>query len=195
MNREFQVEDYLFSNKIDADKAKDELDKIRRLEEKIPGADPEILFKLYNKCIENRTFVTPVGFEFMKKLKNKLENYPQFNNKILPIPMYTSFEHSSQANLEKRAAREAKEELRKSTVKAEENSSRLRISLLANLVLVIMIIIMFVISLNSSAPNILNYKKVITNQYSEWEESLTQREKAVREKERELNINISETND
>ena len=61
MNIEFQVGDYLFTNKIDADKAKEEMEKIKKLEEKIPSASPEVLYKRYNKCIETRAFVTPIG--------------------------------------------------------------------------------------------------------------------------------------
>ena len=44
------------------------------------------------------------------------------------------------------------------------------------------------ITLNGTTPNALNYKKAILNEYSAWEEELTEREAAVRAKERELNI-------
>ena len=36
--------------------------------------------------------------------------------------------------------------------------------------------------------NIINYRNAIVNEYSTWEEELSQREHAVREKERELGI-------
>ena len=36
--------------------------------------------------------------------------------------------------------------------------------------------------------NALNYRKAIQNQYASWEQELTEREKAVKEKEQELQI-------
>ena len=61
-------------------------------------------------------------------------------------------------------------------------------SVVMNIVMIIAIIAMFVITLNSDQPNILNYEKNIQNKYATWEQELTQREQAVREKERELHI-------
>ena len=46
----------------------------------------------------------------------------------------------------------------------------------------------FVITLNSDQPNILNYERNLQNKYASWEQELTQREQTVREKERELHI-------
>jgi hypothetical protein len=47
---------------------------------------------------------------------------------------------------------------------------------------------MFVIAINSNQPNILNYQRVLQNRYAGWEQELTDREQAIRDKERELNI-------
>jgi hypothetical protein len=49
-------------------------------------------------------------------------------------------------------------------------------------------IAMFSIALNANQPNILNYEKVLTNNYASWEQELTEREQAVKEKERQLNM-------
>ena len=48
---------------------------------------------------------------------------------------------------------------------------------------------MFTITIRSDNPNILNYKRVITDKYAQWEQELTERENAVRERERELKLN------
>ncbi len=45
---------------------------------------------------------------------------------------------------------------------------------------------MFYITLNSSQPNILNYKNAIINEYAGWEEELKQKDLELREKERAL---------
>ena len=55
-------------------------------------------------------------------------------------------------------------------------------------VMLVAIIAMFVITLNSDQPNILNYERNLQNKYASWEQELTRREQTVREKERELHI-------
>ena len=60
------------------------------------------------------------------------------------------------------------------------------LSVIMNIVMIVAIIAMFVITLNSDQPNILNYERNLQNKYASWEQELTQREQTVREKEREL---------
>ena len=57
-----------------------------------------------------------------------------------------------------------------------------------NIALIAAVIAMFVITLKSDQPNILNYETALINRYSEWEEELSVRENALREKERELKL-------
>jgi flagellar capping protein FliD len=43
--------------------------------------------------------------------------------------------------------------------------------------------------MKGSTPNILNYEKALQNRYAEWNQELSDREEAIREKEKELLIN------
>ena len=47
---------------------------------------------------------------------------------------------------------------------------------------------MFMITLRSDNPNVLNYERALTDKYASWEQELTERERAVREKELELQV-------
>jgi len=49
-------------------------------------------------------------------------------------------------------------------------------------------LMMFWIARNSNAPNILNYETALRNWYASWEQDLVERERVVKEKERELKI-------
>lgn len=60
--------------------------------------------------------------------------------------------------------------------------------MIVNILLVILVVAMFCITLNSNNPNILNYKRKILNEYASWEQDLTERENAIREKESMLDI-------
>ena len=73
MTRKNQIGDYLFQSTQDAELASKEYEKVTRLEEKMVDADIELLYKLYNKSIEKKTFRTPIGYDFMRNLKCILE--------------------------------------------------------------------------------------------------------------------------
>ena len=65
---------------------------------------------------------------------------------------------------------------------------KLRYSIWGNVILVVLVILLFAITLTGENANIINYRNAIVNEYSDWEDELTQRELIVREKERELGI-------
>jgi hypothetical protein len=100
------------------------------------------------------------------------------------IPVYTPFsgELRDQTEPVKERILAAKEK------EVEDKKSRFTVSVVLNILLVIAVCAMFAISLNSENPNIVNYEKNITNKYASWEEELTEREQAVREKEKELDF-------
>ncbi len=63
------------------------------------------------------------------------------------------------------------------------------LSVILNVLLAVAIVAMFFISYVSEQPNVINYERALTSKYASWEQELTQREQAVRERERELKIN------
>lgn len=194
MDRENQVGDYLFTNKTDAEQARIEEEKIRKLKEKLRnGYDINLLYNLYNKCLEARTFRTPVGFDFLKDMRNTLIDSPDIDEDILPVPLYTTFEHSADISLEKTV--KYREEMRKANIKSmkDKNSTRFKWSLFVNVVLIIVVGIMFYITTTSNNPNILNYENAILNKYSQWSEELKEREENVREKEMKLGIEYNQS--
>lgn len=172
-----EVDGYLFSQKEDAQTALQEQKKIEYLEKRLNFDRPEQVFSVYRKAIEERIFKTPVGIEYLKRLKRYLEAQ-QMDEAIPPIPLYVAFEPK---------LREQYETLRPAVKKQEEKKKNgLRISVIINLILAALVIWMFVITLQSDNPNILNYERALTDKYSAWEEELSLREQAVREKEREF---------
>jgi hypothetical protein len=60
-----------------------------------------------------------------------------------------------------------------------------------NIALIVVILCLFFITYMGENANVLNYKRVLTDRYASWEQELTQREKVIREKEKELQIEES----
>ncbi len=188
MSKELIVGDYMFSTLEEANVAKLELDKIQKLTEKLVDADDEMLFKVYNRSIEKNTFRTPVGLEFMKVLKKRLEKSRKIKDNVLPIPVSVN-------NLEISEAKEKEDDIKKVRDDAKKYSSFFKWSLFINAVLVIVIIALFVITGTSKNPNIINYENALIDKYSSWESELNQKEKDLRVKEKEIKDRESALND
>ena len=188
MSKELIVGDYMFSTLEEANVAKLELDKIQKLTEKLVDADDEMLFKVYNRSIEKNTFRTPVGLEFMKAMKKRLEKSRKIKDNVLPIPVSVN-------NLEISEAKEKEDDIKKVRNDAKKYSSFFKWSLFINAVLVIVIIALFVITGTSKNPNIINYENALIDKYSSWESELNQKEKDLRVKEKEIKDRESALND
>ncbi len=175
-----------YSSPHDAAAAKEEIKKIEYIKSRMNFNNPAEVFAIYDKMIDNRLFVTPSGFEFLFEIRRFLEESPAIDNETIRAIRTDSL-------FTQRAKNEARAESRPAPepdLKKELKNTRAgyRTSVIINIFLVILVIAMFAIALNSDNPNILNYKNAIENEYSEWEEELTERENTVRQKEKQLGI-------
>ena len=66
------------------------------------------------------------------------------------------------------------------------------LSVAINIILAVLVVVMFLIAYYSDTDNIINYKENVTNRYAEWQQELMERERTVRQKERELGVEIKE---
>lgn len=175
------VEGYRFTSDEDAKLAKEELEKVNYISQKLSADDPKAVLLVYNKSIQSALFTTPVGIDFLKSMQNYLKKNPAINNEdILDIPMQISYSDALIIRQNKRYD--------SLNVKEKNYKSQYKFSVAFNIILVIMVIAMFFIALKAGNANILNYKTAILNEYADWEQSLKERENVIRQKERELNI-------
>ncbi|MCM1182797.1 MAG: hypothetical protein NC337_05445 [Roseburia sp.] len=183
-NTEWIVDGFRFGTEKDARLAMGERKKIERLEAKLDYQNPRMLYAVYKKAVENRIFVTPVGYDFLKKLQRCLKENPASEEAIPEIPVsgVYSFRESTNPAVEKVKASRRKV---REKPKDREFFSR-RTSICVNIGLLALIVVMFFITATGNNPNILNYEQVIQNRYAQWEQNLSQRESVIREKEKAL---------
>ena len=174
-----------FMSENDAQKAAMDLNKIKLLESRAKVSRPNDIKAVYEKAIENKIFKTPIGWNYLIKLREKLLESGFTEEDLVNIPLNISMtRHSAMENLSVKQ--------RISVEKPKRDFSFGRVfPIILDIFLAILVIIMFVIALNSDSDNILNYKKNVTNRFSSWEQDLTEREKAVREAEKRLGIKDS----
>jgi hypothetical protein len=183
----FQLNGYRFGSSQDVQMAQEELKKIQYFKEKTKGRNPRTLLAFYDKLLDEKVFKTPVGFEYLKQLQEQLLLAKIPEEEIRSIPLYTNFSYKTGEELDSAFVRQ-----RIRPAKKKVNFNALHISIWINVLLAVLVLAMFVITLKSDNPNILNYRKAVVNEYAAWEEELTQRENKVREKEQELNIDASD---
>lgn len=176
---DYFAEGYHFATEEDAKQAQLERKKAAYFESKLVNRNAQSMLSVYDTILDEKVFLTPTGWEYLKKLQEKLRHLGIPEEEIRPIPMYVTFVHNDE---EETAVRQRV----KPTKKKEKQRDKFRISIFINVVLALLVAAMFAISLNSSNPNILNYKKNIENEYAAWEQELTQREKEIRIKEAQL---------
>ncbi len=183
----WEVEGFQFRTQEEAKLARTELDKITFLEKRLRYDDPESILTIYNKAIENGIFQTPVGFQYLQKLKNFLEEN-NLASRARNIPLQ---QHSGSGQEQAHRQEEDKQHVARVRIQPSQYRalrSKLRRSVWLNIILVLLVILMFAITLTGKNANILNYERVLTDRYAGWEQELTEREAAVREKERALRM-------
>lgn len=183
MKKQNQVGDYLFSDENMAVLATKEAEKIAKLEEKLGETNIIVLYKLYNKCIEKKSFSTPVGYDFMKKIKKILEEDENTPGEVLPIPLnYPLDLPTKNADVKNNDKRKTEKTDDKYILK----NPYFIWSIFANVILVLLVFTMFWIATTGDSPNVINHENAVLNKYAQWEQELTQWEQELTERENAL---------
>lgn len=186
-NKEWAVQGYMFSSQKDAMQAKTELLKIQKLEEKMDYNNPQMVYMVYKKALENRIFKTPIGYEYLRKLQTMLTQSDKIKEPIQEIPIYQMYHLRDSTNpIVERVKSDPKLKEKKERERKRKEFFPLRTSIFFNVLLAVLVLAMLYISTTGSNPNVLNYERSIQDKYATWEQELAEREAVVREKEREL---------
>ncbi len=174
---------YFFGSHDDAKQAAKEMKNAEYIESRIDSMSVSQMIVVYNKMLDEKVFKTPVGWEYLKYLKNRIEEAGADISELRPVPLYVTFTSSGEDN---EYSHIAKMYIKPSKSKDQTAKEKYNLSVLINVILIILVIVMFIITLNSSSPNILNYKRAITDQYASWEEELNERENNLKEREKAI---------
>lgn len=194
---QMKVGGFLFENADEAQQALKEVEGIKYIRSKTDMDNPELVLQVYNKMVEQKLFETAVGYSYLKDLQEYLTTIPYIKNEdILSIPVnHKKLEESLKKQkieiAQKERKRIAKIRQKEKQAQKETESGRkkkLTISVWCNFILAICIVCMFLITMTSDNPTIIDYQSKILDKYAAWEQELTERERAVTEKEQELGI-------
>lgn len=178
---DYYAEGYQFASLEDARQAQVEQKKAAYFASRLEGKSSQNMLAVYDKILDEKIFVTPVGWAYIMQLQAELRAAGVPEESIRPVPLYVTFTHGDAEDV--RATQRIMP-----TRKPDRSNHKFKISLLLNIVLVVMVLAMFLIALKSDNPNILNYRKAVLNEYAGWEQELTEREERIRQKEAELDL-------
>ena len=173
------VDGFCFTSKEEADIARLELEKIEMLKQRMDYSNAPFVLSVYNRAIMNRTFRTPVGYQYLSSLREWMLNQGVSESEMSAIPLMAYF-GTVKSPAEKIKSTSAPKK------KTKQNSISLVGSVLLNIILILLVGVMFLIALNSDNPNIINYKTQIINEYADWEQDLKDKEDELRAWEKEL---------
>ena len=188
MSEKYIVDGYQFTNQKDYDDAKNEKKGIKYLTAQIDWNDSNRVRQLYCDLCEQKIFRTPIGIDFMKKMRANLTKCAE-GDKPLPyvcVPSVNAEEYEKAVKIETKKREDSIKEMNRANSKLR---GKLKTAVFLNILLIVVIIFMFILANTSSNPNIINYERKIQDKYAKWAEELKDKENELRARENALEKN------
>ena len=199
----YNIGGYIFEDENKAKKAAKELKTVEYILGQIKDADEKGVLTVYKKFLNQRLFSTEIGMSFLSQLRQNLVSSGAFTEEDIPLvysldesdrtskesPSTTVQSKDNEEKLEEKP-KVKKKKADKSFVSGDDHLKELKRLKLINRILLILCITlllcvlgMFYVNSTINSPTILNYEEKLIDKYSSWEQELTEREAAVKEKE------------
>lgn len=176
----FLLDQYLFETEEEYELAKDEKKKIQYIDEHTDYRAVESVAVLYKKIVDSCMFQTPVGYAYLERLREFLVRSGAKAENLPCIPIKSKLSSDSRKKLLK--------DYKHLKVELEKGKKRNKVFWLVCITLFLVAALLFSVAFTSKHPNILNYENALLDKYASWEQELTERENAIREKELALEI-------
>lgn len=180
---QLRVGGYEFATLREAEEAKKELRNIQALKGKINFNKKKDVLAIYRRLVDKKAFRTAVGLQFMGEFRDYLVDNMNCKEEDIPYIQVPS------SNGRFREEQERVELLQTDNEGLQKKNRYMRIAIAA---FVIIILGMFAIAAWNPNVGYINTENKILNRYASWEEELTNREKQIQQKEKELGITSSE---
>lgn len=194
----YEAGGFVFRTKKEAELAQREIEGTKYLRQKLDMENPNAVFSIYQNLIEQDLFETPVGYCFLKELRDYLLMIPAISNEeVLAIPIrYPQTEKEEKKQKKEQKKEEQRKERQREKEKAKNKKEqkkegknykgRCQFFMVTSLILLISVVSMLLLAATSDNVNILNYENKLIDKYSSWEQELEEREQAVKEQEQAL---------
>ena len=183
----YRVGKYQFELREDYEIALQEKRGVDYLHAQLDYNDLNKVVTTYNELISKRIFYTPVGIEYINKLRNLILSAGVEPAKVLPLYVPSGRKKDSN-RVEKYISRKYKDQVKDLDTSVKKLKSANAFLGMAVAFLIVVIVAMFIITAKSDNPNVLNYERVLQDKYASWAEDLAEKEEELRNWERELEM-------
>lgn len=192
----YVVDGFRFKTKEEAAEAANEYEGVSYMKGRTNMKNPANVFSVYKSLVEKRVFKTPVGMKFLYELQDNLlksgiYTKEELDKIIIDVPVRTLTAKMKKKE-EKASRKEVIRGMKEHDIESVYRNKFINVAIL-NIVLIVAIVLIIAITGNSENTNILNYKNRLDAEYSEkenslvkWKNELDAREKALNERETEL---------
>lgn len=194
---DFTVNGFKFQSKRDYEDAKKEYESIQYIKAKTDLSNTSTVLKLYNKLIDKKTFSTIIGYTFLKELQKFIILDGKTEEDFFPIYIKKSTVFSENSNGIKKSDNldgvnlsefnKYKKELDNYKIKNKNIK-------IVCFFLIIIILAMFILTVNADYSPFKNYKNQILEEYAGWKEELTEKERLLNQREKDLQELIENQN-
>ena len=175
--KEYIVGNYVFQSVEQARIAEKEKKTIELLSQKTDFHDKEAVKKVYDQLIQKKLLKTPIGYDFLNRLRGILSEEHQVPEEELSmIPVVIPMKTNSKTILQDESL---KEDLKKMT--SQKNTF-----VITTILLICLVVGMFVMIAFSDNVGYINTENKILDKYCKWEEELKDKEEELKVREEEL---------
>lgn len=192
----YVVDGFRFQTKEEAVEAKNEYEGVNYMKSRTNMNNPANVYSVYKSLVEKKVFKTPIGMGFLYELREILYKSGNYSKEEIDSIVISAPVRTMTRKMKKKEEKASRKEVIKGMKELDIESvyrNRFINSLLFNIVLIIVIALIIMITANSENTNILNYKNRLDAEYGEreddliqWQNELNDREKAIIEREKEL---------
>ena len=166
----YEAGGFVFRTKKEAELAQREIEGTKYLRQKLDMENPNAVFSIYQNLIEQDLFETPVGYCFLKELRDYLLMIPAISNEeVLAIPIrYPQTEEEEKKQKKEQKKEEQRKERQREKEKAKNKKEqkkegknykgRCQFFMVTSLILLISVVSMMLLAATSDNVNILNYE-------------------------------------
>lgn len=173
----YDVDGFRFFNKDEYNAALKDKETIDYINKRFDFSNTKSVLNLYYKMVSDNTFKTVVGQAYLKKIYDALVKIPSTNKESLPMIVISD---------EIKDTRMDKGINKSYDKKIEMLSSQLSTCKIVIFFMVMVILAMFVITLDNDSLNYNNAYNAVVDEYEGWEKELELREKELDEREKML---------
>lgn len=190
---QYKIDDFIFDSQAEYERAKKEKETIAYIKANTDSDSTKELLKVYNKSVNKGSFQTIFGYLYLQELRQQILAAGVAEEEMLAaVPVKYAPRDGSEIRLSTDASAK---EVRRYKLLYEDIRDRNKILKMAVGFLVIVIVAMVAITYQSKY-SVFTYfsdyehtiRTEIEDEYAKWQESLQQREDAVKQKEAELGI-------